>query len=194
MSNKTINQFSTDGILTGTEFILGMSEGVTVKLVLDSIKNFILSGSTSGSTGVQITGGTYDNSTGELNLVNATGGTITISGFYTGGTFVETISDDGNGSVSIDNADPLNPILVFTGVTTDGSSLIGTGLSGSPLTINPEYYSVSDLGFVVTPKITAVIKQNVLLPENSNVTYPSPLVVATGYVVTVPITTTLTIT
>lgn len=193
MSNKTINQFSTDGILTGTEFILGMSEGVTVKLVLDSIKNFILSGSTSGSTGVQITGGTYDNSTGELNLVNATGGTITISGFYTGGTFVETISDDGNGSVSIDNADPLNPILVFTGVTTDGSTITGTGLSGDPLTVNTSFYSPADLGFVITPKPAAVINQNVILPENVDVTYPSPLVIGAGYTLTVPISTTLTI-
>ena len=133
-NNKTINQFPTDVVLTGTEYILGMSEGVTIKLVLDSIKNFILSGATSGSTGVQITGGTYDNSTGELSLVDSTGGTVTVSGFYTGGTFIETISDNGNGAVYVDNTDPANPIIGFTGVTTDGVTVTGTGLAGDPLT------------------------------------------------------------
>jgi hypothetical protein len=193
-NNKTINQFPTDVVLTGTEYILGMSEGVTIKLVLDSIKNFILSGATSGSTGVQITGGTYDNSTGELSLVDSTGGTVTVSGFYTGGTFVETISDNGNAAVYVDNTDPLNPIIVFTGVTTDGSTIVGTGLDGDPLSISPDYSSVSDLGFVITPKITAIITRDVLLPRDSFVSYPSPLAIATGFRITVPTTTTLTIT
>lgn len=157
MSNKTISQFNTDGLLTGSEYLLGMSEGVTVKLVLDSVKNFILSGSSSGNT------------------------------------FVESISDDGNGIVSVDNSDPLNPIIVFSGVTTDGSTITGTGLVGDPLTVNSSFYSPADLGFIITPKPSAVINQNVILPENVDVTYPSPLTIGSGYTVTVPISTTLTI-
>lgn len=135
MSNKTIGQFNTDVALTGSEFILGMSENVTVKLVLDSVKNFILSGSSSGSTSVEITGGTYNNSSGALYLINSTGGTITITGFYTGGTFVESISDDGNGIVSVDNTNPINPIIIFSGLNIDNSTITGTGLSGAPLTV-----------------------------------------------------------
>ncbi len=192
-SNKTINQFPTDIVLTGTEYILGMSENVTIKLVLDDIKGFILSGQSSGTTGVYITGATYDNLTGTLNLVDSSGTTIPVTGFYTGGTFVESITDDGNGVVVINNSDPLNPILEFTGITTDGVTILGTGLSGDPITVNPEYYSLSDLGFVVTPNVSNVINQNVTLPENSTVTYPSPLTIGAGYTLTVPATTTLTI-
>lgn len=192
-SNKTINQFPTDIVLTGTEYILGMSENVTIKLVLDDIKGFILSGQSSGTTGVYITGATYDNLTGTLNLVDSSGTTIPVTGFYTGGTFVESITDDGNGVVVINNSDPLNPILEFTGITTDGVTILGTGLAGDPLITNPEYYSLSDLGFTVTPNVSNVINQNVTLPENSTVTYPSPLTIGVGYTLTVPLTTTLTI-
>jgi hypothetical protein len=178
-NNKTINQFPTDVVLTGTEYILGMSEGVTIKLVLDNIKSFVLSGQSSGSTAVYLTGATYDNSTGTLNLINSSGETIPVTGFYTGGT-----SD--------------LPVVYVTGGTYSDGVATFTNTTGGTFDVTGFYtgdtsQSVSDLGFVVTPKVSAVINQNVILPENSNVTYPSPLTIGDGYTITVPSTTTLTI-
>jgi hypothetical protein len=47
--------------------------------------------------------------------------------------FVESVSDDGNGVATIDNTDPLNPILNFKGVFTDGVTMSGDGTSSNPL-------------------------------------------------------------
>jgi hypothetical protein len=53
--------------------------------------------------------------------------------------------------------------------------------------------SYSDLGFTITTPPPAIINQNVVLPYNSTVTYPSPLIMGSGYTITTPIGTTLTI-
>jgi hypothetical protein len=193
-----------------------------------------------GSTDVVLTGASYDNITGTLNLVDSENATIPVTGFYTGGTFVESVSSVIDGSISIDNTDPLNPILSFTGVTTDGVTVSGTGLAGSPLTVigggsggsftggtvsgatiftngltantitattitaNKFYgdgsnlagvvgLTYSDLGFTITSPTPTTINQDVVLPYNSDVTYPTLLVIDNGYSVTIPSGTTLTI-
>jgi hypothetical protein len=64
----------------------------------------------------------------------------------------------------------------------DGSNL--TGIVG---------LTYSDLGFTITSPPPVIINQNVVLPYNSTVTYPSPLIMGSGYTITTPIGTTLTI-
>ena len=48
---------------------------------------------------------------------------------------VQSVTDDGNGVVSVDNTDPVNPIVEFNGVSVDPLTLSGDGTSGSPLTV-----------------------------------------------------------
>ena len=72
--------------------------------------------------------------------------------------------------------------LSVTNVIGDGSQLAGVvGLS------------YLDLGFTVTLPASSTINQNVVLPYNSTVTYPTPLIIDNGFSVTVPAGTTLTI-
>lgn len=106
--------------------------GTSVNNLGIDASGFVIIG-TGGGSGVFVTGGTYSN--GTLDLVDSNGTIIPVTGFYTGGTFVESVTDDGNGVVVIDNTNPLNPIVIFTGVTTDGSTITGTGLAGSPLAV-----------------------------------------------------------
>ena len=61
---------------------------------------------------------------------------------------------------------------------------IGGIFSVSGFTINST--SLSDLGFSITSLPTAVINQNISLPNDSYVTYQSPLVINNGYTLTVP--------
>jgi len=46
---------------------------------------------------------------------------------------VESVTDDGNGVVSVDNTDTANPVIEFNGVNTDGFTITGDGSAGSPL-------------------------------------------------------------
>lgn len=46
---------------------------------------------------------------------------------------VESVTDDGNGVVSVDNTDSANPVVEFNGVNTDGVTITGDGSVGSPL-------------------------------------------------------------
>jgi hypothetical protein len=85
----------------------------------------------------------------------------------------------------------VNNISILSGAT--NGYVLTSDASGNG-SWKPNYSSVSDLGFVITPKITAVITRDVLLPRDSFVSYPSPLAIATGFKITVPTTTTLTIT
>lgn len=48
---------------------------------------------------------------------------------------VQSVTDDGNGVVSVDNTDPVNPIVKFNGINVDPLTLSGDGTSGSPLTV-----------------------------------------------------------
>jgi hypothetical protein len=49
-----------------------------------------------------------------------------------GGT-VMSVTDNGNGVVTVDNTDPVNPIIEFNGVNVDGVTITGDGTSGNPL-------------------------------------------------------------
>lgn len=80
----------------------------------------------------------------------------------------------------------------INGVTADtvySNSFIGDGSQLSGVL----GLSYSDLGFTITSPPPAIINQNVVLPNNSTVTYPSPLIMGSGYTITIPIGTTLTI-
>lgn len=46
---------------------------------------------------------------------------------------VQSVTDDGTGVVQVDNADPSNPIVVFKGISSDGSTIDGDGTPGDPL-------------------------------------------------------------
>jgi hypothetical protein len=46
---------------------------------------------------------------------------------------VQSVTDDGNGVVSVDNTDTANPVIEFNGVNTDGVTITGDGSAGSPL-------------------------------------------------------------
>lgn len=48
--------------------------------------------------------------------------------------FVESVSDDGNGIVEVDNTDPINPIITYKGVAVDGVTISGDGSPFNPLT------------------------------------------------------------
>lgn len=48
-------------------------------------------------------------------------------------TGVQTVTDDGNGVVSVDNTDPINPVIQFNGVNVDGVTITGDGTIANPL-------------------------------------------------------------
>ena len=63
-------------------------------------------------------------------------------------------------------------------------------ISLSAVTEYVNSFSLSNLGFIIRPR---PINQNVLLPENCDVLYFGPLEMGTGYTITVPTSTTLTV-
>jgi len=46
---------------------------------------------------------------------------------------VQSVTDDGNGVVSVDNIDPINPVIQFNGVNVDGVTITGDGTIANPL-------------------------------------------------------------
>jgi len=138
-----------------------------------SIINYAQSGSGGGAG---ITGGTFDANTGELILVDFTGGTVTITG----------ITSEFNGGVVSGETTFLSDV---TGTTINADEFIGDGslLEG---VVGSTY---SQLGFTITNPPPTTINQNVVLPYNSTVTYPDPLIVGLGYSVIVPAGTTLSV-
>ncbi len=104
MLNKKINQFSGDTAIQGTELILIMDGNTTKNMVVDNLKDYVLSG----------------------------------------------VSE------------------VITGITATTTT------------------SISDLGFEITTLPTAVLNEDVLLPNDSFVTYNSPLVISSGVQLIVP--------
>jgi len=82
---------------------------------------------------------------------------ITITGDGTSGNpltatvgsgFVESVSDDAGGNVKVDNTDPINPIVQFLGVSTDGVTMGGDGTAINPL------YSLGADAFTVKASAT----------------------------------------
>jgi len=61
---------------------------------------------------------------------------------------VESITDDGNGVVVVDNTDPLNPIIGFNGVFTDGVTVLGNGTFANPLSAVPASSFQFPVGYV----------------------------------------------
>jgi len=53
-----------------------------------------------------------------------------------GGAGVVSVTDNGLGVVAVDNTDPINPVVGFTGVFVDGVSVFGNGLAVAPITVN----------------------------------------------------------
>jgi hypothetical protein len=80
--------------LLGANLILTKIDGATLSVNLNNIV---------GGGGVEVTGGTYDNSTGSATFTNSTGGTFVVSGFTTGGT--------GTGNVTYTNLTPTTQTL-----------------------------------------------------------------------------------
>jgi len=50
-----------------------------------------------------------------------------------GGGGVQSVTDNGTGVVSVNNADPANPVIGFNGVNVDGITITGDGTPGNPL-------------------------------------------------------------
>jgi hypothetical protein len=81
MSNRKITQLVPNTNPTLSDVFPIVNNNVTKKLSLEKLIEFI---EPYFNNGVTITGGTYDNVSGVLSLINNTGGTVNISGFYNG--------------------------------------------------------------------------------------------------------------
>lgn len=78
---------------------------------------------------------------------------------------VETVSDDGNGVVAVNNTDPINPVIEFKGVSTDGVTLGGDGSPFNPLSsLVTDTYSVLASALDGTP---AYLDSKILALDNS---------------------------
>ena len=119
-------------------------------------------------------------------------GDLLVTNIISGATFY----GDGSGLIGVSGS--------FTGGTVTGPTEFTSGLSAD--TIYANYFigdgsqlagvvglTYTDLGFTVTSPAPSTINQNVVLPYNSTVTYPTPLTVDPGFSVTVPYGTTLSI-
>ena len=93
---------------------------------------------------------------------------------------------------------------VLIGQTINGSLSITNNVTGQ--TIYSEYFigdgsqlggvvglTYTEMGFTITSPAPSTINQNVVLPYNSTVTYPTPLTIGSGFSVVVSSGTTLTI-
>jgi hypothetical protein len=181
----------------GKELFLLSLNGFTHTMSLDTIRSYC-------TDGVSIIGGTYDPNSGEIILTNSSGGTFSITGIpkpsddihVTGFTYI-----DNNLAIQQTNgqSDLLVNINSMTGLTINGDlhiNGISSGNSVSNLSIDSNgklisgstanISSLSDLGFEITALPTAVIRKDVSLPNDSYVTYHSPLVVDNGVLISVP--------
>jgi hypothetical protein len=76
---------------------------------------------------------------------------------------------------------------------TTGDTYNNIGVDSNGNIIINDSFSLSDLGFTVTPRPTTIIIQNVLLPKNTDVSYTSPLIMDNNHIIIVPTDTILTI-
>lgn len=82
----------------------------------------------------------------------------------------------------------LNVIGSLSGSTVSTDKFYGDGSNiGGVVGLN-----YNELGFTIT-SLPSGINQDVVLPYNATVTYPTPLIMNNGYVLTIPSGTTLTI-
>ena len=121
-------------------------------------------------------------------------GDLIVTNVISGATFY----GDGSGLTGVSGGG------TFTGGTVTGPTEFTSGLSAD--TIQSNYFigdgsqlagvvglTYTDLGFTITSPTPATVNQNVVLPYNSTVTYPTPLTIDPGFSVTVPYGTTLTV-
>lgn len=74
---------------------------------------------------------------------------------------VATVTDDGNGVVSVDNTDPANPVIEFDGVNTDSVTIIGDGTSANPLELAPVAFGqISKMDTATIPVVTQNVYQS----------------------------------
>jgi hypothetical protein len=74
---------------------------------------------------------------------------------------VESVTDDGNGVVSVDNTDPANPVIEFDGVNTDSVTIIGDGTSANPLKLAPVAFGqISKMDTATIPVVTQNVYQS----------------------------------
>lgn len=81
------------------------------------------------------------------------------------------------------------------GATGPAGAVGATGPAGAVGATGPAGsggFSLSELGFTIVSQ-PSIISQDITLPDNSEFTYPDPLIIADGYTLTVPEGTTLTI-
>lgn len=67
-----------------------------------------------------------------------------ITSGWGGGSGVASVTDDSNGVVSVDNTDPVNPVIEFNGVNVDADTLDGNGESGTPLLVKTQMSITQD--------------------------------------------------
>jgi hypothetical protein len=150
-------------ILSGSTAVWGnisgtLSDQSDLWLTLQSKQDLLVSGtniktingnSLLGSGNISIVGGVQSvtglntDNTDPLNpVVEISVDGITITGDGTpgnplisvgGGGTVMSVTDDGNGVVTVDNTDPVNPVIEFNGANVDGTTITGDGTSGNPL-------------------------------------------------------------
>ena len=83
---------------------------------------------------------------------------------------------------------------IITGGTYSNGTAEFTNKTGGTFTVTGfTNESLSDLGFEITSLPTAVINKDILLPNDSYVTYQSPLVINNGHTLTVPPTSIFTV-
>lgn len=76
---------------------------------------------------------------------------------------------------------------------TYGDTFNNLGVDENGNVVISDLFSLSDLGFNITPRASTVINQNIILPENTDVTYPAPLTMDINHTIIVPTDTILII-
>jgi hypothetical protein len=194
MSLNTIKDFCVSESVTGGTY--NQSTGV-LTLSDNSGGSFTISGFKNDD--ITLTGGTYDN--GTITFSSNNGTSFSVDGLYTGytaptdiyitggtysaGTTTFTNSTGGTFNVTGFNSDD----VIITGGTYDNGTTTFKDNAGGSFDVTGftiDRPSLSDLGFNITPLPTAVIRQDINLPEDSYVTYSAPLVISSGYTLTVP--------
>ena len=71
---------------------------------------------------------------------------ITAEDFITQVGGVQSVTDNELGSVYVNNMDPLNPVISFTGINVDGTTITGNGTVGDPLVATATIGPIGPIG------------------------------------------------
>jgi hypothetical protein len=139
--------------------IVNVELDITNKVTADQLKAYI----NSGFTDVFVTGGTYNTTTGDATFTNNTGGTFSISGFYTGSTDVfvtggtysagtATFTNNTGGTFNVSGfttgGTSTNDYLPLSGGTVTGDTVFTQGLTAT--TISATTYQNLPLDVYIT--------------------------------------------